>query len=468
MSEKIIWSIKDVDTIKLSPIHSWPIALLKFVDDLIPRYGILKDIPTIGGDLYEFSSKGLLKFIIDKIQNRYDEKIINIRIVHMPMVLILDAELSKEILLCKKVRRGRIYDRLTDFFGFGIFTSNIHDKWFHQRKTVFRLFQRKNLEFITPTLAESMFSVLDKELGKEVDFQLLLSKMGLIGFCQTIFGVDISDIYMDLMEPLNRLLVYMNSAIEPFVIAWDPSYVEFSKDKDIVHAWVRELIARAKNSNKCNPIILEEFGREDITEIELIEFVLSVVFGGHETTSKLILATIYSLCNNRQFIDKLNLETEEYFATHTNYEIDVMKMPYLKNIINEGTRLYPSAWILSRETSEQIEFGDFNFKGGTQFLISPLIFLRSEKIWGNDAEIFNPERFEQLTDQAQKTFIPFVVGMENCPGKMFAELEACIVISKLFYSYKIELLDHEIVPNSAITFRLFNKLPVVITKKIQI
>ena len=464
---EIIWSIKDPSSVKESPINSWPILLIKFIDDLVPRFGIFKNIPTIGGDLYDFSSKGLIKFVIDKIQGRQAESVISFRIVHMPMVLVLDAELSKEILMCKKVKRGRIYKRLGDFFGFGIFTSGIHDQWHHQRKVMFKLFQRRNLEEITPRLAESMFRMFDSKLesGNPIELQSVLSNMGLVGFCDVMFGVDITDIYSELTEPLNRLLAYINGAIEPFVIEFDPSYQKFCSDRHFVHNWIRELIDRARESPLCNPDLLLELHNENLTEKELVQFVLSIVFGGHETTSKLMLAITYSLYHNREAISKLNAETDAYFKTHNTYQLDIIKEPYLRNIIREGTRLYPSAWILSREAQEEISFGPDSYEKGTQFLISPLIFLRSEKIWGPNAEVFDPDRFDNLTDSARKTFIPFVVGAENCPGKIFAELEASIVISNLFYHYQLEFLEHELVINSAITLRIVDRLPTIVRKR---
>lgn len=467
MSHTIIWSIKNPENIQLVPINSWTINLLKLIDDLIPRFGIFQNIPTIGGDIYDFSSKGLLKFILDKIHNRYDEKAIDLRIIHVPMTLILDAELSKDILLSKNVKRGKIYERFTDFFGGGIFTSNIHEKWHHQRRTIFRLFQRKTLEEITPMLAENMFKVLDEKIksGQEIELQVLLSQMGLVAFCRVIFGVDVFDTYMDFMDPLNKLLAYMNGAVEPFIIKLDPSYQEFSKNKELLHSWIRKLINEAKENPECNYIIKEELNRNDVTETETIEFILSLVFAGHETTAKLMLAIIYHLYYNQNCVDKMNSETKEYLKTHSQYQMDIIRQPYLKNIIKEGTRLYPSAWIIAREAQEDLEFGELTFKKGAQFLISPLIFLRSEKIWGSDAEVFNPDRFNQLPDQARKTFLPFVTGIESCPGKIFAELETSIVISKLFCEYQLKFLDHTVTPNSAVTLRLTDRLPVIIRKK---
>ncbi|XWV24756.1 cytochrome 450-like protein [Tupanvirus deep ocean] len=464
--ERIIWSLKSEHLI--SPIRSWMIVLLNFIDRLIPRFWIFKNIPTLGGDIYDFSKKGLFKFILDKFNNRNDnEKYNEIRFVHMPLSLIFDGDLSKKILLSKNVGRGKTYDRLTDFFGYGIFTSKIHDKWLHQRRLVLSLFTKKNLSLVTTELTNSMFKELDRLIacGDHFDLVSLLSQIGLVGFCDVFFGVDIKDISSSLIAPLNRLLVYINGAAEPFVIKMDPAYRAYAKDKKFVHKWMHELIDRAKKSTKCHPIIAAELHRDDLDIKELGEFVLSIVLGGHETTARLMLGIIYCIYHDNQCIDKLNAETHSYLNEKSNYEFDILKQSYLNKIIKEGTRLFPPVWILGRETFADLEIDNILFKKGTQFLISPLIFLRDEKIWGSDAEIFKPERFDKLTTEQKNIFIPFVVGIENCPGKLFAELEASIVVSKLFYHYQIKFLEHSINPTSAGTFRLTDVLPVQITKK---
>ncbi|XWV25997.1 cytochrome 450-like protein [Tupanvirus soda lake] len=465
-NKKIIWSLKSDHLV--SPIKSWMIIILNFIDRLIPRFWIFKNIPTIGGDISEFSKKGLFKFIMDKFNNRgHDEKYSKIRFAHMPLSLIYDGELSKKILLSKNVGRGKTYDRLTDFFGNGIFTSKVHDKWLHQRRLILSLFTKKNLSLITTDLTNSMFDELDRLITNDNQFDLvtLLSQIGLVGFCDVIFGVDVKDMSSSLIAPLNRLLIYINGAVEPFAIKMDPAYKSFVRDKDFVHQWMYELINRAKKSTRCHPIIAAELHRNDIDVKELREFVLSIVLGGHETTARLMLGIIYCINNDSECLDKLNAETNLYLEMNSNYKYNILKQTYLNKIIKEGTRLFPPVWILGRETFSDLEIDNILFKKGTQFLISPLIFLRDEKIWGSDAEVFNPDRFDNLTTEQKNIFIPFIVGTENCPGRVFAELEASIVISKLFYHYQINFLDHKINPTSAGTFRLTDMLPVKIIKK---
>lgn len=462
-----MWSIKD--DLPESPIGSVMITILIWIDWFIQKitFGVF---PRIGGDLEILASNGLFKFILDKNkQNNGIKQYQKFRFGHIPVVLVFDGILSKQILL-SNTKRGEFYKLLRIFFGDGIFTSWNKSLWKHQRTGILKLFNTKTLRSITPELTNSMFTELDRiALNKKCDLVAVLSKIGLVAFCQVIFGVDVRDISDDLIEPLNKLLVYINNAVEPVNIKIGSKYWEFVRNRDIVHNWMKELIKRARTSEQCHYIINSEINNVDISEQQLIEFVLSVVLGGHETTARLMLGIIYSVAYNDNIIKKLNDETKKYHVNHNTYDIDIMNGPYLSAIINEGTRLFPPVWLLSREAQNNITINDTIFKKGTQFLISPLIYLRDPKIWGNKSEEFNPDHFiggiNNLTPEQKENFIPFIVGSENCPGKKFAILESSVVISKLFFEYELIIQSHKLNPMSAGTFRLTDELPVIIKKR---
>nr|WBF70621.1 hypothetical protein [Megavirus caiporensis] len=462
-----MWSIK-YDLPK-SPIGSIMISILIWIDWFIQKitFGFF---PRIGGDLEILASNGLFKFILDKNkQNNGIKQYQNFRFGHIPVVLIFDGVLSKQILL-SNTRRGEFYKLLRIFFGDGIFTSWNKFLWKHQRTGILKLFNTKTLRSITPELTKSMFMELDRiALNEECDLVAVLSKIGLVAFCQVIFGVDVRDISDDLIEPLNKLLVYINNAVEPINIKIGSKYHEFVQNRDIVHNWMKELIQRARTSEQCHHIMNSELNNVNISEQQLIEFVLSVVLGGHETTARLMLGIIYNIAHDDNIIKKLNDETKIYHKNHNTYDIDIMNRQYLSAIINEGTRLFPPVWLLSREAQNNFYIEEKCFKKGTQFLISPLIYLRDPKIWGDTSEEFNPDHFidgiNNLTPEQKENFIPFIVGTENCPGKKFAILESSIVISKLFFEYEIIIQSHKLNPMSAGTFRLTDKLPVTIKKR---
>ena len=440
-----------------SPIDSRLIQLLKYVDSFIYSTTGYENI--IGGDIYDFSENGLFKFILEKFKN-CDDKFIEIRFVHQKLNVIYDADMARMILEDKSVIRGNMYNRLTEFFGSGIFTSKRVELWRHQRNSILQLFMRSNLEPLLPKLIDSMFVEFDKIISEdnEIDLVSTLSIIGIVGFCEVFFGVDIRDFSRELIEPLNDLLTYINGAVEPFVMPFDKKHDDFIKMRNVVHHYLDEIITRAMASENCHPIIRNELTSTTMSHKEVIEFVLSIVLGGHETTARMLLGAIYSICQDSNIINRLNSETTTYMESHDNYHVDIIDLPYLKNVISESTRLFPPVWLSGRKCQDNINIMDIHFDKDSQFLISPLIYLRDKRIWGSDSEIFNPDRHDNLNQHQQDNMIPFIVGSMKCPGKMFALLETSCVISRLFKNYELEILQQDIYPFSAGTFRLTNKL----------
>ncbi|AVL94959.1 cytochrome P450 family protein [Moumouvirus australiensis] len=459
-----MWSISD--SIPENPIISLFIKILLLIDKFINilTFGFVSNV---FGELQNLARKGIFKFILDMYQNNEDKLFQRFRLGHVQVVAVFNSNISRKILL-SNVSRGVFYTRLRTFFGDGIFTSWNKNLWRVQRNSIFRIFSTRNLKEITPGLTTSMFKELDKIISEDSqqDLVSVLSRIGLVGFCEVIFGVNVVDDSLELIEPLNNLLTYINGAAEPIDIKFGKKYTEFIKNKEIVHNWMRKLITKAKNSSQCHPIIRDEINNKNLTEQQIIEYVLSIVLGGHETTARLILGIIYSVYHNTDIIKKLNIESNQYLQSSGEYNFNILNLPYLQSVIKEGTRLYPPVWILNREAKSDIEIDQNIFKKGTQFLISPLIYLRDPKIWGSDSEMFIPERFTNITPEQKKNFIPFILGDEDCPGRLFAQLESSIIVSKLFLEYDLFILPHKLNPMSAGTFRLTDNLPVIIKKKI--
>jgi cytochrome P450/NADPH-cytochrome P450 reductase len=64
-------------------------------------------------------------------------------------------------------------------------------------------------------------------------------------------------------------------------------------------------------------------------------------------------------------------------------------------------------------------------------------------IWGNDANIFRPERFldggwERLPKNSWKAFGD---GMRACIGRAFAEQEMILVVALILQNFQVELAD---------------------------
>jgi len=64
---------------------------------------------------------------------------------------------------------------------------------------------------------------------------------------------------------------------------------------------------------------------------------------------------------------------------------------------------------------------------------------RDSDIWGEDANEFNPDRFDNLTKDQAIALMPFGGGPRICIGNTFSLYEQKIFLAKLFRKFKVSL-----------------------------
>ena len=72
------------------------------------------------------------------------------------------------------------------------------------------------------------------------------------------------------------------------------------------------------------------------------------------------------------------------------------RFKYLTLVINETLRLFPTAPIVGRETSEEINICGYTVPKNITILMSLFEMQRDEKYWGDDRHLFRPERLEKI------------------------------------------------------------------------
>lgn len=95
----------------------------------------------------------------------------------------------------------------------------------------------------------------------------------------------------------------------------------------------------------------------------------------------------------------------------------------LPSIIKETLRLFPPAWMVSRQATQDTFLGTEKIPNGASVFICTYAVHRDEAIWGENAGRFIPERFldfEQLDKKLISYYLPFGAGMHFCPGMKLA------------------------------------------------
>lgn len=70
------------------------------------------------------------------------------------------------------------------------------------------------------------------------------------------------------------------------------------------------------------------------------------------------------------------------------------QLPYLEMVIKETMRLFPVAAFTLRTTTDEFELNKYTIPAGANLFLSIYTLHRDKMLWGDDAELFIPERFE--------------------------------------------------------------------------
>jgi benzoate 4-monooxygenase len=83
------------------------------------------------------------------------------------------------------------------------------------------------------------------------------------------------------------------------------------------------------------------------------------------------------------------------------------------------------------------------FPAGTVLSVPSYTIHHSKEIWGEDADEFRPERWENLTEKQKNSFIPFSYGPRACVGRNVAEMEMALIGATVFKNFEFELRQGE-------------------------
>lgn len=181
----------------------------------------------------------------------------------------------------------------------------------------------------------------------------------------------------------------------------------------------------------------EEGGMSDK---QLRDEAMTLVFAGHETTAHALTWAWYLLATHPEVAATLQKEVDQVLGRRPIDFNDLTSLPYLEMVIKETMRLIPSVWIYGREAQRDVRIGDYFFPKGCTVAISPLAMGRNEKYFENPME-FRPERWTREFERQlpRGAYVPFAAGPRVCLGKQFAMMEMRMIIATLMQKVVVNI-----------------------------
>ncbi|MFD0422997.1 bifunctional cytochrome P450/NADPH--P450 reductase [Streptomyces parvus] len=377
--------------------------------------------------------------------------------------LDLVAELADESRFRKNVHADLV--EIRQFAGDGLFTAYNHEANWQKAHDIlmpaFSLGAMRDYHATMLRVARSLIGKWDQAAGRRaVDVpedmtRLTFDTIGLCGFDYDFESFRRDDLH-PFVEAMARALGFAQSKVEsiPGSERFRPGRVErFRQDVKLMTDLVDEVIRQRRRSGDTSTGDL--LGRmlhtpdartgRPLDDVNIRNQVITFLIAGHETTSGALSFALHYLTKHPEVLARAQAEVDALWGDEETPDPgygDVGKLTYIRQVLNESLRLWPTAPAYAVEPLQDTVIGGKYAvrEGETLMVLTPA--LHRDPAWGENVELFDPERFtqEQEDKRSVHLFKPFGNGERACIGRQFALHEATLLLGLLVHRYR--LIDH--------------------------
>jgi cytochrome P450 len=176
------------------------------------------------------------------------------------------------------------------------------------------------------------------------------------------------------------------------------------------------------------------------SDAELRDQMMTLLFGGHDTSSSTTAFLLYELARHPAVLDCVLAEQDEVLGGHPPSLGQLAgELPELEMALEETLRLYPPVWFSPRMSIRAFEFAGHRVPAGAHF---------THFTWGThrlaelfpDPDTFVPQRFapDARKEIPKGAYTPFGGGSRICIGKRFGQLVVKAMATSLLQRFRVE------------------------------
>lgn len=189
-------------------------------------------------------------------------------------------------------------------------------------------------------------------------------------------------------------------------------------------------------------------GGETLSGVTMRDQIMTFLGAGHDTTATGVIWTLHLLTTHEDIQTRLRDEIRAHmpflFDKEHRYDqsycnaADVDQLPYLNNVCRESLRYIPPIPLTVREVAEQVQLGPYVIPKGTVLYMLANAINRLPAYWGETADEFNPDRWDDLPETAKtpNAYMTFLQGPRGCIGRKFAEIEMKVILCTLLSMFE--------------------------------
>jgi cytochrome P450 len=350
----------------------------------------------------------------------------------------------------RKFSKGRAIERTKLLLGEGLLT-NEGPSHLRQRRLVQPGLHRERLAGYARVMTDYTARALDRwSDGALVDLHEEMMHLTLTIAGRTFFDVDVEEA-REVAEALDLSLRLFRYSVLPFGTLLEyapvPWIRQLHRARRQVNALIARMIAERRRDGGDRGDLLSmllaaqdtEGDDQGMSDRQLRDEIVTLLLAGHETTANALTWTCYLLAQHPEVAARLEAEVDAVVGARTPSAEDVPRLLYTRDVIAEGMRLFPPAWIVERYTREDFEAGSYRIPAGTIVYTSQYLVHRDPRWWPAPNR-FVPERWADGPAAATRpkfAYFPFGGGTRICVGEHFAWLEATLVLAAIVQRWRM-------------------------------
>ncbi|MEV5355963.1 cytochrome P450 [Streptomyces sp. NPDC052693] len=357
-------------------------------------------------------------------------------------VIVQDPVLIEAMLTDKTLDKGRFFEKMGQLLGDSVVTA-AGEEHTGKRRQLQPAFARGEIARYVDIMRDETDAAVDGwDPGRTLDVREAMVKLSLDMLARTVFSGSLDD---TAFRRLRRDLSVVMNGVGTRIMLPDwaerlplPANRRFDRARDAVratvHHAVHDLQAAEHDTGDMLSLLLraqdEESGRP-LTAHQICSEILTLAVAGTETTASVLSWALYELARHPGIEERVLGELDDVLGGGPVTFADVTRLPYLRRVITEVTRLHHTGWLVTRRTRTETRLGEWTLPAGTELAYCQHALHRDPALFP-DPLVFDPDRW---LDTAQPppsgAFLPFGAGKHRCIGDRFALTELVTAIATI-------------------------------------
>ncbi len=345
------------------------------------------------------------------------------------------------------------YTALAMVTGQGLLTSD-GATWLAHRRAIQPAFHRGTLSHVAEQSLRAAFragEAFDAAAGAPVDTDAVLMRATLDVVGSTLFG---SDLVGGGEADGDRLVAAVHDALGAVIARatrpWTappglptPAARRLHRALNELDLAAERMIARRRATPGDSDVLglLLAAGADAMSPQELRDELVTLVIAGHETVASSLTWTLRLLAENPEAQQKVHTELDAVLGAGGRAPswVDVRDLRVTRAAVDEGLRLFPPAWVITRRAVDSDVLAGHPIAPGTLIITSPWLQHRNPSAWP-DPERFDLERWLAGPSRPHReAYLPFGAGPRLCIGRDFAIVESVLVLAELLRSRQVSV-----------------------------